>query len=201
MKIAIIGKMCSGKTTISQIIQNYDNTYKRVGFGDKVKYYATELFNMEGKDRSLLINFANKMRDIDPDVWVREAMKQIDGENYIIDDVRYQNELDHLMKNNWIIIKLNISEKLQKERIIQTYPENYQDHLKNRDHISEKSEFIFSSGYPHLTINVEDYDVSSLREHISSCDVLRWNTWTFVLRKFEVVAKICFLIERRYIIF
>lgn len=166
MKIAIIGKMCSGKTTISQKIQEYDNTYKRVGFGDKVKYYAKELFNMEGKDRSLLIKFANKMRDIDQDVWVREAMKHIDGENYIIDDVRYQNELDHLMKNNWIIIKLNISEKLQKERIIQTYPENYKDHLKNRDHISEKSEFIFASGYPHLTINVDDYDVSSLRELI-----------------------------------
>ena len=34
----------------------------------KVKDLAKEYFNMIGKDRELLINFANKIEDVDPDV-------------------------------------------------------------------------------------------------------------------------------------
>jgi hypothetical protein len=166
MKIAIIGKMCSGKTTISSIIQDYDNSYKRIGFGDKVKCYARDLFNMQGKDRTLLTTFATKMREIDPDVWVNAALRNIDGDNYIIDDVRYQNELDALTKDNWIIIKLNISDELQIERIKKTYPNNYLDHLKNRDHISERNELLFKSGYPHLTICVDNLDINKLQKMI-----------------------------------
>ena len=132
MKIAIIGKMCSGKTTIANLIIDKDKSYKRLSFGQKVKDLAVELFNMEGKDRSLLINLANKMRDIDSDVWVNYIINNNkDIDNCIIDDIRYQNELDKLINNNFYIIKLNISKELQKERIIQTYPENYMDHLKN----------------------------------------------------------------------
>ena len=37
------------------------------------------------------------MRDIDPDVWVNQVLKQTRGQdNCIIDDVRYQNEVDAL---------------------------------------------------------------------------------------------------------
>ena len=98
MKIAIIGKMCSGKTTIANLIIDKDKSYKRLSFGQKVKDLAVELFNMKGKDRSLLINFANKMREIDSDVWgnyIINNNKDID--NCIIDDIRYQNELDKLI--------------------------------------------------------------------------------------------------------
>ena len=70
---------------------------------------------MKTKDRPLLINFANKMRDIDPDVWINQVLQQTKGkENCIIDDLRYQNELDALIKDGWIIIQLNISYTLQR---------------------------------------------------------------------------------------
>ena len=121
---------------------------------------------MQGKDRTLLTTFATKMREIDPDVWVNAALKNINGDNYIIDDVRYQNELDALTKDNWIIIKLNISDELQIERIKKTYPTNYLDHLKNRDHISERNELSFKSGYPHLTICVDNLDINKLKKMI-----------------------------------
>ena len=164
MKIAIIGKMCSGKSTIAKIIMDYDSSYQTFSFGGAVKKYAREIFNMQGKDRSLLINFANKMREIDKDVWVRPVIEESSlFNNCIVDDVRYQNELDALVSDNWIIIKLNISRELQKERIRKTYPENYEDHLKNIDHFSEKSEFNFKSGYPHLTINSDEYTKESLK--------------------------------------
>ena len=167
MKIAIIGKMCSGKSTIAKIIMDHDSSYQTFSFGGAVKKYAKEIFNMQGKDRSLLINFANKMREIDKDVWVRPVIEESRMfENCIVDDVRYQNELDALVNDNWIIIKLNISRELQEKRIKLTYPENYEDHLKNIDHLSEKNEFIFKSGYPHLIINSDDHSKDSLKELI-----------------------------------
>ena len=167
MKIAIIGKMCSGKSTIAQIIMDHDSSYKTFSFGGAVKRYAKEIFNMQGKDRSLLINFANKMREIDSNVWIRPVIEESRlFDNCIVDDVRYQNELDALVNDNWIIIKLNISRELQEKRIKLTYPENYEDHLKNIDHLSEKNEFNFKSGYPHLIINSDDYTKESLKELI-----------------------------------
>ena len=167
MKIAIIGKMCSGKSTIAQIMMDHDNSYQIFSFGGAVKKYAKEIFNMQGKDRSLLINFANKMRDIDENVWVRPVIEESRlFDNCIVDDVRYQNELDALVNDNWIVIKLNISKGLQEERIRETYPENYEDHLKNINHLSEKNDFNFKSGYPHLMINSDDYTKKSLKELI-----------------------------------
>ena len=76
MKIAIYGPMCSGKTTVASIIQDYDTRYSIYSFGKKIKDLAIELFQMEGKNRSLLINIADKMREIDEDVWAKYIIQQ-----------------------------------------------------------------------------------------------------------------------------
>ena len=110
---------------------------------------------MKTKDRPLLINFANKMRDIDPDVWINQVLQQTKGrENCIIDDLRYQNELDALIKDGWVIIQLNISYTLQIERLMNLYPHDYKEHLQATNHVSEKNQFIFPEGYPNLTLNI-----------------------------------------------
>jgi len=167
MKVAIIGKMCSGKSTIAEIIMDHDSRYQRYSFGQKVKDLASELFNMVGKDRELLINFANKMRDIDSEVWVNQVLKQTLTKDFgVIDDIRYQNELDALVEENWIIVKLNVSRELQVKRIIDTYPETHKEHLKFIDHFSENEEFKFRAGYPHLTLDVDDLTKEQLRNTI-----------------------------------
>lgn len=156
MKIAICGKMCSGKSTIADYIMRTQSGYQKYSFAQKVKELCVELFNMKTKDRPLLINFANKMRDIDPDVWINQVLQQTKGkENCIIDDLRYQNEVDSLIKDGWIIIQLNISYTLQRERLINVYPHDYKEHLQVTNHISEKNQFIFPEGYPHLTLNID----------------------------------------------
>lgn len=162
-----MGKMCSGKSTIAEMIVGHDSSYRILSFGGAVKKYAKEIFNMRGKDRSLLIEFANKMREIDSNVWLRPVIEESRlFENCIVDDVRYQDELDALVMENWLIIKLNISEELQVRRIKETYQETYEDHIKNMNHLSETNEFIFNNGYPHLTIQVDDYTQENLRELI-----------------------------------
>ena len=142
MKFAITGKMCSGKSSLAKLILENDKRYEIFSFGKKVKEVAEDLFNMKEKDRSLLVNIGTKMREIDENVWINYIINQTKDKDYcVIDDVRYQNEYDALYKNGFNIIKLIVDNKTQEERIKNIYPNNYQDHLNNRNHISERNEF------------------------------------------------------------
>lgn len=153
MKIAIYGPMCSGKSTIAKIIQDYDSRYEIYSFGQKIKDLALELFEMEGKDRSLLINIADKMRDIDKDVWAKYLLKQSDHKNFcIIDDLRFQNELDLL--EDWKIICLTTPLNVRKQRIKELYPENFEDHYKNMGHLSESGILKFPKGAIYISTDI-----------------------------------------------
>jgi cytidylate kinase len=160
MNIAISGPMCSGKTTIANLLKLINNDFKIYSFGQKIKDIAHELFNMNKnyKDRSLIINIADKMRDIDPDVWAKYTIKQTKEYNYcIIDDLRFQNELDLLEKeNDWIYIVLNINESIRLSRLKKLYPDNFQDHIKNMSHLSEKGQLNFKNKKNVMYINSND---------------------------------------------
>ena len=154
MKIAITGKMCSGKTTLANMIMQIDSRYEKLSFGDKVKDIAYDLFHMDPqiKDRTLLTGIGTKMREIDSNVWINYILNQTKHKQYcIIDDLRYQNEYESLAKDGWIIIQLNISDKLQEERIKKLYS-NYEDHLQNRNHSSEQNNFQWINDSPDLII-------------------------------------------------
>ena len=157
MKIAICGKMCSGKSTLANYIMSSYPGYQKYSFAQKVKELCVELFDMEGKDRLLLINFANKMREIDEKVWVNHVLKQTESkEKCIIDDVRYQNEVDALIEDGWSFIQLNVPNELQKKRIMELYPDNYQEHIQSMNHISERNEFVIPEGYPRLVLDTSE---------------------------------------------
>jgi len=135
MKFAIYGPMCSGKTTIANIIKSENENYEIFSFGGKIKVLAKELFDMKNKDRSLLINIASKMREIDEDVWAKYVINQTkDKEFCIIDDLRFQNELKYL--DGWKIICLTTPLNVRLERIKELY-DNHEDHIKNMKHKSE----------------------------------------------------------------
>lgn len=143
MKIAITGKMCSGKSTIANMIKQLNSDYEIYSYAGKIKDIAIELFDMKEKDRTLLINIANKMKSIDEDIWAKYLMKQLKNKkNCIIDDLRFQNELD-LLNDDWIIINLNIEYLEQKKRIQRLYPNNYKEHFKNMSDISETQKLDF----------------------------------------------------------
>ena len=98
MKIAIIGKICSGKTTTADILIGLNNDFQKLSFAGKVKSIAVDLFDME-KDRKLLQQIGTYMREIDPDVWANYVVKQSKKYDYVvIDDLRYKNEYDLLKK-------------------------------------------------------------------------------------------------------
>ena len=157
MKIAIVGKMCSGKTTLANYIMSKDPRHKIFSFGKGVKDIAYNYFDMKEKDRSLLINIASKMKEIDNDIWIKYLFNTINSQYCIIDDVRHQNELDYLIKNGWFIIHLNIDKQTQQKRLMRLYSNNYDDHLKNINDISENCDkLIYPPKYPHLYFNSND---------------------------------------------
>lgn len=157
MKIAIVGKMCSGKSTIANTIKILNPTYDIFSFGNNVKKIAYELFDMDHKDRTLLINIAKNMKSIDQDVWIKSLVKKIKTNNCIIDDVRHQNEIDYLIEHDWFIIHLLVDKDTQINRIKKTYPTNYQDHLNNIGDISENCDKLnYPPGYPNLYINTTE---------------------------------------------
>ena len=165
MKIAIYGPMCSGKTTVARIIQEIDGRYEIYSFGQKIKDLASELFNMEGKDRSLLIRIADKMREIDEDVWAKYVIgKTSEAEFCLIDDLRFQNELNHL--NDWKIICLITPEEVRIRRLKEIYPDNYEDHIKNMEHKSETDTLNFPSNTVYIDTNM---DSRKLKDFLTLC--------------------------------
>ena len=164
MKIAITGKMCYGKTTVANIIKEYDNEYQIFSFGQKVKDIATDLFDMQNKDRTLLTSIGTKMREIDSDIWAKYIIKSCrDLENVVIDDLRYQNEYRYLLEHDFKIIVLTLPVEIQIKRIKELYPENYQDHLNNMFHVSEKGIDFIDNDY--LNIDMSQ-DIETIRDII-----------------------------------
>ena len=160
MKIAISGPMGSGKSTIANMIKSNNDKYIIYSFGGKIKEIAYDLFYMNKniKDRSLLINIADKMRMIDQDIWAKYIVKQIDDNPCcIIDDLRFQNELDILENDDdWIYIVLHIDNDKRLERLKKLYPDNYDDHIKNMTHLSERGDLQFKNRKRILYIDSSD---------------------------------------------
>ena len=169
MKIAITGKMCSGKSTLASIISESNTNFKIYSFGKKVKDVAKDLFDMKEKDRTLLTSIGTKMREIDPNVWTNYILKQTKDEDYcIVDDLRYQNEYETLHKAGFKIIQLKIDPEIQEERIKIVYPNNYQDHLNNLNHISEKNDFQWFKNDNPLIIDSGKETLGSIMSKINS---------------------------------
>lgn len=168
MKIAIYGPMCSGKTTVADIIKEINPKYEIFSFGKKIKTIAKELFDMKGKNRSLLINIADKMREIDEDVWAKYIIEQTKDTDFcLIDDLRFQNELKYL--DNWTIICLTTSDCVRIERIKKLYPENYEDHIKNMNHKSETDTLLFPKNTVYLDTDTDYLTLKTKVHEILGC--------------------------------
>jgi len=137
MKIAICGSICSGKTTLSEKLKK-DFNLELYSFAFNVKKYCNKFFNMNYKNRKLIQDFAEKMKEIDENIWINLLDKKINNKNnIIIDDLRFKNEYNYLKSKGFYIIKLNINKEEQIKRIKKLYKENYNEHLERLEHISE----------------------------------------------------------------
>ncbi len=132
MKIALSGKMGSGKTTLAEeLVKDYD--FKRVSFANGVKDTAMNVFGMTyeqaygaQKNRELLQKIGQKCREIEPNVWVNMTRRQImdyDAQGYdiVVDDMRFKNEFDILRDLGFIMVRIDASPEVRRKRIPNTF--------------------------------------------------------------------------------
>lgn len=142
LRIGVVGKMCSGKTTLSNhikayVLEKYNIEMKSQTFAGKVYDIAYDLFDMKQKDRKLLQQIGSMMRQIDKDIWIKYVMKRAKGNDVMVEDCRYRNEFEALCEDGFLMIKINIDGEYQAERLKKTYPDTYEQHLANLTHASE----------------------------------------------------------------
>jgi len=170
VKIAISGKMCSGKSFCSKIIQQRYPQFQIFSFASKLKSVARDLFSDQfeivpgkeqttsqmHKNRNLYVDVGQKMREIDPNVWTNYVLKETRGVNFaIIDDLRFKNEMDALKSDGWKLIRLNINRDQQIRRLKSTYI-NSNEHIKGLDSETEKDlDDVLDSNFD-LVLNQEE---------------------------------------------
>lgn len=134
IQIGLSGKMCSGKSTVAQYLVEHHG-FVEMCFASKLKGIHKDLFNNQGKDRETLQLVGERMRQVDPDVWVRYIYRRIPiNTDVVISDVRYQNEARTLKEAGFILIRLNIEPKIQRQRVQKLYGKL---HDAAYEHISE----------------------------------------------------------------
>lgn len=173
VKIAISGKMCSGKSTLTKKIIEYfekkeNIQFTKYSFASGVYKIARELFGMTTKNRDLLTSIGYNMRLIDKNIWIKDTLNSIKKNRHnfvIIDDLRFKNELNHI-KTEFFLIRLNISKEEQLNRLKKTYPNTYQNHLNNLTNISETDLDNINLNVFNININVSKYDEESLSSYV-----------------------------------
>jgi hypothetical protein len=116
VNVAFAGHMGAGKTTMATLVAK-EFGYTKISFADGVREIKELLFP-DVKGRKILQEIGMKMRDIDPNVWIKYAFSKMQPDKYyVIDDVRFKNEVDTLLINSWLIFKLEVSPATRIERL------------------------------------------------------------------------------------
>ncbi|MGD7046960.1 AAA family ATPase [Rossellomorea marisflavi] len=151
MKIALAGKMRSGKDTIAEFAVNTYG-FKHFAFGDELKRHYHELFGeKESKPRSGYQWFGQVARSHDPDIWVDKCFQTLNGyedNNIIITDLRQPNEYKKCKEEGFYIIKVHCDDDLRLQRILSKNDSFNPDDLNHEteQHIdSYKCEYVITN--------------------------------------------------------
>ncbi|WP_010495041.1 adenylate kinase and related kinases [Paenibacillus elgii] len=138
--IALCGKLRAGKDAAAEYLA-HQYGYTRFAFGDELKRYANELFDVPPsvKDRELYQWFGQTVRQRDPDVWVRKCFEEITmlrevkrkTDAYrrqkgfptspfrtVITDLRQPNEYDRCRAEGYVIIRVTAPDGVRVQRAI-----------------------------------------------------------------------------------
>jgi hypothetical protein len=134
IKLALCGRLRSGKDTAARYLTLFYD-FHPFAFADPLKRYLHEIFPHvphEPKPRRLLQLFGQKLREIDPDVWVNLTMHKIDEylrqhacdcsplkPHVVVTDCRQQNEYDRLRAAGFKFIRINAPDELRIRRAIE----------------------------------------------------------------------------------
>lgn len=119
-KIAITGRMRSGKDTVAAYIgHHYSHTLMGFGEGvaDVIATYFPEAW-ADGKPRKHFQVIGQGFRQLNPDIWVDDLVRRMKGlDRVVVTDLRQQNEYERLKQLGFTILKVEAGEAERIERI------------------------------------------------------------------------------------
>jgi dephospho-CoA kinase len=125
MRIALTGKMRSGKDTVANLIKSKHPEYTTLAFSDGIKKVIQICFPEElekgSKPRELYQRIGQELRKLNRHVWVnyvdRELQALPDSTNVIVTDCRQLNENKYLRDNGFIVVKVEADKDERLHRI------------------------------------------------------------------------------------
>lgn len=129
MKIALFGKMRSGKDTVGEMLIN-DYGFRRFAFATGIGQIIEEYFPeamAEGKPRHHYQFIGQQLRQLNPDVWINYLLREVkdyemsanDGKNplVVVTDGRQSNEAIKMKEEGFTIVKVEAPDELRIKRI------------------------------------------------------------------------------------
>ena len=186
VKIAICGKMASGKTTMAEKFVKQHEGFGRFSLAEAVKRFARFVYDIpEGhKDRVAFQKIGDGARqELYENVWLNTLLNDIkvhedinkleNGNegfitNFVIDDVRYVNEVINLKKEGWLLVKIQIDDELQIKRLKKRYPNDWETHAGARHHASESEVDVIPDGLFDVVVDAsnDDKPFSKVEEYL-----------------------------------
>ena len=153
IKIGLIGGMRAGKDTVANRLY-YEHGFEHpIAFGSALKRLAHNIFMdvpKEPKPRKLY-QFMNKMREYDPDVWIKHLeyiygcyTEQRSTSGIVLTDIRQPNEYEWARANGFIIVKVEAPAAIRKERAKQSDDFSEEDLTHSTESYTDEFAFDYS---------------------------------------------------------
>ena len=116
IRIAFAGKSRSGKTTSANyLLRTYG--FVKISFTGKLIEFAHEFFpdrfEKGEKPQDLILTLHEKLREIDPDVWIKYVSRKIEtlpkDADIVIDDLRDRNDYAGVKSLGFLVVRLDTS--------------------------------------------------------------------------------------------
>ena len=115
LRIAFAGKSRSGKTTSANyLLRTYG--FVKISFTGKLIEFAHEFFPDRfetGKPQDLIQALHEKLREIDPDVWIKYVTRKIEmlpkDADIVIDDLGWRNDYATVKSLGFLVVRLDPS--------------------------------------------------------------------------------------------
>lgn len=116
-RVMLNGRAGSGKDIFADYLVD-KHGFKKITFADGIYEIAYKYFGMTYKDRALLQAIGEKMREIEPLVWVNAAFKEAEKhEKVVISDCRRANEYSVGLENGFLPIHIEADLDKRIERL------------------------------------------------------------------------------------